>query len=362
MPEGIALLGPARPAGAMPGGPVSVGLLVGGDGDSDRVHCGVRDYTVRLAQAMREIGVDARVLAPATWGVRDGPAFVRRLRAERWDVLHLQYPSIGHRHSLLPHLLGLVGASRRFVVTLHEHSALPRVQRVANALFRATADRLVFTTDYEAEAYGAPSHSPVIPIGSNVPVHPGSPEREDAVLYFGQIRPGKGIEAFLALAGLSATAGETTRFVVVGSAPPRWRDYCLAMRAQAPANVDWMEAAPFPAVARAMASALAAYLPFPDGAGPRRGSLMAALANGLPVIAPLGPSTTEDLRAALLPAATPEAALAQLRALRAAPALAGRCAAAGRALAQRFAWPAIAAEHAALYRALLAGQTAPAAR
>ena len=107
------------------------------------------------------------------------------------------------------------------------------------------------------------------------------------------------------------------------------------------------------AVAKAMATAEAAFLPFPDGAGLRRGSLLAALTNGLPVIAPFGAATTEDLRAVLLRADTPGMALEQLRALRAAPKLARQRSVAGRALVRRFAWAAIAERHVALYRSVL---------
>jgi glycosyltransferase involved in cell wall biosynthesis len=237
---------------------------------------------------------------------------------------------------------------------LHEHSALPLLQRVANTLFRVSADRLIFTTEYEASAFGASPQSPIIPIGSNVPVHPGEPDRHDTVLYFGQLRPGKGIETFLDFAELCLAAGEPTRFVIIGSAPPRWRDYYRSLRALAPSSLNWLEDASFADVAEAMATARAAFLPFPDGAGLRRGSLLAALSNGLPVIAPFGESTTADLRHVLLPADTPEAALHQLRALRATPGLQQQYGEAGRALVRRFGWAAIAEEHLATYRSALA--------
>ena len=329
----------------MVGGPVS--------SEQDGFYCGVTDYAGRLATALIDTGLAAEVTAPPNWGLVDGLAFLRGLRKQRPDIVHLQYPSIGHRHSLLPHALGLAGAGRRFVVTLHEHSALPRLQQTANALFRMTADEIVFTTDYESRAFGAALSSPVIPIGSNVPVHPGKPDRGDMVLYFGQVRPNKGIEAFIALARLSNAANEPGRFTVIGSAPPRWRDYGRALRACAPANMGWVENASFAAVAEAMATAMAAFLPFPDGAGLRRGSVMAALANGLPVIAPTGASTTEELHAVLFPAETPQAALLQLRLLRSNPALGLARAKAGRALVRRFAWATIAEQHVALYMGLL---------
>ena len=132
------------------------------EADLGVLHCGVRDYAGCLAHALRDIGVDARVIAPLSWGMKDGLKFVRALRATRLDVLHVQYPSIGQRFSLLPHLIGAIGAAQCCVVTVHEHSALPRVQQAANVFFRFTADRLVFTTDYEARAFGATASSLVI--------------------------------------------------------------------------------------------------------------------------------------------------------------------------------------------------------
>ena len=338
---------------------LTVGLLVGRPLTEayDLLHCGVRDYTIRLAEALEDAGVAARVLAPATWGLRDGLAFARALRGKRFDVLHLQYPSIGHRHSLLPHLLGLTAGTQRFVVTLHEHSVLPQTQRAANHMFCLTADRLVFTTEHEAQAFGAPLRSPVIPIGSNIPIHSDAPVRDGRVLYFGQIRPQKGIEDVITLAALASAGADPARFVVIGSTMPRWREYAAALRAHSPPNVEWLADAPPEAVAAAMASATAAYLPFPDGAGLRRGSLLAALSNGLPVVAPFGTATTTALRSVLLQADTPQVALQQLGVLRASPPLAQQRSAAGRALAEGFRWPAIAEAHVALYYDLLASRT-----
>lgn len=339
---------------------LSVGLVVGSAGES--VHCGVRDYAGRLAQALEGAGVHARVLAPSRWDLRSGAAFLASLRRERFDVLHLQYPSIGHRRSLLPHLMGLAGLGARCFVTLHEHSMLPRAQRIANRLFRHTADRLVFTTAFEAEAFGAGAAACVIPIGSNIPSCRGEPPRSDTVVYFGQIRPGKGLETFLALAtqshdSQSETATRTT-FLVAGSAPPRWRNYRDALR-DASQRVAWVDDATPERVAEILASARAAYLPFPDGVTYRRGSLLAALANGLPVIAPCGPETPAELAEIVLPAQGPAAALEHVVALCRDPDSASRRGAAGRLVAQRFAWPEIAAKHEALYRLALQGRPVP---
>ena len=331
---------------------LSVALVVGRPPESDASHCGVRDYATRLAEALRAAGVEADVVAPPGWGPGSVQTWLRDLRDRRFDMLHLQYPSMGHRRSLLPHLLGLSSTIRRFVVTLHEHSALPLAQRLANQLFRATAERLVFTTAFEARAFGT-ADAPVIAIGSNVPALPESGRRDLTVMYFGQIRPGKGIEQFVALAQLSQEGGEPFQFLVMGSTPPRWRDYADGFRVRLPCNTRWQEDAPFEGVARAMAGALAAYLPFPDGASLRRGSLLAALSNGLPVISPVDAATPLALRDVLLAANTRHQALAQARTLRDVPGLAMRQGAASREAVRPFGWPTIAERHITLYRALM---------
>ena len=70
-----------------------VGLVVGRPAEEDLgvLHCGVRDYAGCLAQALRAIGVEARLIAPRSWGeIVDMSIFVPALRAARLDVLHLQ--------------------------------------------------------------------------------------------------------------------------------------------------------------------------------------------------------------------------------------------------------------------------------
>ncbi len=314
--------------------------------------CGVADYACCLSQSLREIGVDTEVLAPARWSLREGLSFAGLLRSKRFDIVHLQYPSIGHRSSLLPHMLGPLRAGRRFVVTLHEHSCLPRAQRAANSLFRATACQRVFTTEFEARAFGASGRDPVIPIGSNVPRHPEALPRDETILYFGQIRPGKGIEEFLSLARLANEAHDPVRFTVIGTAPPRWQDYLQALRSNEPAGVKWIEDASAAEVARLMATSMAAYLPFPDGAGLRRGSLIAALSNDLPVITTFGPSTTAELASILILAQSPDEALNRLQKLRNEKIDLRRVEIA-RNLAERLGWPSIALEHMRLYSSLL---------
>jgi glycosyltransferase involved in cell wall biosynthesis len=253
----------------------------------------------------------------------------------------------------LPHLAGISGIGRRTVVTVHEFSALPKQQQLSMHLFRLVADRLVFVSEYEQTRYrsslkGLGAKQQVVPIGSNVPSCTGPTERSCTVLYFGQIRPNKGLEHFLELASTDRVLGRQVRFVVAGSVPPRHAAYFQQLRGSAPTSVEWRLNLSFDEVAELMSSSLASYLPFPDGASLRRGSLLAAFNNGLPVISTTGPATGA-LRSELLIAESPSEAVKHLEALISNPEYLAATSTRVRLWGRQFSWERIAREHKQLY-------------
>ena len=305
-------------------------LVVGSDGAR---FCGVRDYSLRLAEALRALEVDAEVRGLARAGGLHG-----------FDVVHVQYPAIGFRYSLKPMLLGWMGVGC-VVATVHEYGAMPWVQRVAMQGFRVTARGLVFTTEAERGRFGA-GGAWVIGIGSNV-VAPlrAAVERNGCVVYFGQVRPEKGLEEFLALA--ARMPGR--RFLVLGAEVEKHRGYLQALRAGSPAGVEWILNEELERVAERMSEALAAYLPFPDGATLKRGSLLGALVCGLPVVTAFSAETPDDLRQVVLGAATLDEAVGLIEKLAGDAGWAGEVGERGRRFAERFSWDAIAREHMRFY-------------
>jgi glycosyltransferase involved in cell wall biosynthesis len=314
----------------------------------------VKDYAVQLGKALEKIGLSAEVWAPQDWGVRSFLQFCAKLQQRKFDILHLQYPSIGHRKSLCPHIIGKMRAAKGVVVTLHEYSAMPLLQRASTHLFRWTADQLLFTTETEQMRYGRSGVTQrVIHIGSNVPAASSDLPRTPTILYFGQIRPEKGIEEFLELARRSLQLTRPFKFQIIGSVPLRRADYYQAVRATSVPEVEWLIDLPFEQIAQRMAASLAAYLPFPDGASNRRGSLLAALTNGLPAITKVGTATPHDMIGALLPANNPGEALAHIERLYVSPAEAHTLGCAGRTYAQKFSWTEIARQHEQVYNQTL---------
>jgi glycosyltransferase involved in cell wall biosynthesis len=322
-------------------------LLVG---DTHTEHCGVKDYALRLAKALGESDIHAEVMAPPSWSTKDFLPFAKKLRQRKFDIVHLQYPSIGHRASLWPHIMGRLRLGGKYVVTLHEYRALPKSQRLSTNLFRWTAEQVLFTTDAEMQHFGPlGAAQKVIFIGSNVPASQKIRERTTNVLHFGQIRPNKGIEHFLALAQKSQERGLPFTFEIMGMVPERKADFYEKIRAETTARVKWTIGPSFDEIAQFMTGCLAAYLPFPDGASYRRGSLQAALTNALPVLTTVGPETPPELLPVILPTTGVDQALTHLERLRMNPDEARVLGSAGSHFSQRFSWTRIAQMHKEMY-------------
>lgn len=324
--------------------------------------CGVMDYSLRLADALAALGVEV-VLAR---GERDGRlsagAVAAQARAERADIVHVQYPMARYRASLMPHRVAGLGRCRT-LVTLHEFSRSHVLRRLAGLAF-SRADGLIFTNDCERAAFGrcypwSRGRSRVIPIGSNVPALPDAPSRDlNEICHFGLIRPDKGLEDFLALARLAVVSAPELRFRILGVIPSGQGGYAERMRGEAAglAHLTWDTGCSDTEVAQQLAATGFAYLPYPDGASERRSTLLAALGNGVAVITSPGDEVPPGLAAAVRFANDPVEALAQIQTLRGdAPEMAN-LRRAGRAWAQSRGWEAIAAAHLELYAQLIAQQ------
>jgi glycosyltransferase involved in cell wall biosynthesis len=107
------------------------------------------------------------------------------------------------------------------------------------------------------------------------------------------------------------------------------------------------------ATAGALAEARVAYLPFPDGASERRGSLLAAFENGLAVVTTAGGQTPASIRDTVALAQSPEEAFHVIRRLLGDDCEWQRLSEAGRAFAAgRPSWSQIAERHMEIYRSL----------
>jgi glycosyltransferase involved in cell wall biosynthesis len=314
--------------------------------------CGVGHYTVRLADALREVGVRAEVLTGVDWTSR-GAARLNSTLNGSGDLVHIQYPSVGYGHHLGPQVLSML---RQTIVTIHEfgHVRVPR--RLATLPFFLRSRHLIFTSEAELNTVanvvpGVTSKSSVIAIGSNIePVRTPVPRRPDRVLYFGLISPRKGLESVLNLAEILQRRHSRIRIQIVGALSQEHQGYAEEfLRRTAGLPIDCHIDLPEEKVAHQLAEAGIGYLPFPDGASDRRGSLKAALASGLPCVTTSGDATPSGLASFVRFASTPEQAWPVIEHLAENQPVREEMSLAGIRYAQQFEWRSIAMKHKDIY-------------
>lgn len=349
------------------------------------VTCGVGDYTRCLAEALAAQGEQVTVVAAAAWRgparagvavlpILDGPAPWWRVLSA--DVVNLQYaPDLyrGRRRALRATL------AVPTVVTLHTLLDGTAASRAA-ALWLLVSARHVVAANEEVTGMvrrrlpWLRRRLTEIPIGSNIAVAPagdaratraalGVPAGAPLLAHFGLVYPGKGMETLLeALAALRRTEPEA-RLVVIGDTRETDAAYRAGLEAHAArlgvaAAVTWTGRRPDDEVSRILAAADVFVAPFDAGASVRRGSLMAGLAHGRPVVSTWPAVASAYLRdgdnVALVPPRDPAALAARLAVLLRAPAQRARLADGARRLAERVAWPAIAEATRAVYRSVVA--------
>ena len=228
----------------------------------------------------------------------------------------------------------------------------------------------------------------MIPIGSNIACAPPAGFERDAwrarlgvrpqdwlLCYFGFLNASKGGEVLINSLAHLVQQGRPAHLLMiggqVGSSDPTNQRYLAHVHEQIAQlalqdRVHWTGfVSPTEVSAYFLAADLCA-LPYQDGAGRSRGSLMAALAHGLPIVTTARLSSPKSQLHHLLPGfrdgvnlrfVPPTDAVALAGAvtdIMTNPALAARLAAGARALSEQYTWPALAAQHISLFNACLA--------
>lgn len=245
--------------------------------------CGVGDYSVQLARSIRIRSNDAVLIKLSECSLRGVFSMARHA------VVHVQYPSRGYGASLLPQLL--VALSKRAVVTIHEFSQVHPLRKLAIVPLLLFGRKIIVTNDFEREAVVrwlpfARSRIFVVPVGAAVlPVDPVPSVRErTGLVFFGLIRPDKGVEEFIQLARLLKSHVDFP--VAIYSAVPSGNEkYYADIRRQASnLPIEWHINEPLHSVSVGLLRFRFAYLHFSDGLSERRSSFIAAINHGLIVL------------------------------------------------------------------------------
>jgi glycosyltransferase involved in cell wall biosynthesis len=392
---------------------------------------GVGDYTRIIAHALARTGLERSVLTTSRhrtwleptspvapiypiirqWGFTSWPTILRILRHLAADVAHVQYQTAAYAMhpavNLLPWWLRRVFPSLVIITTFHdlrEPYLFPkagRLRRWANEVLLRQSHGVVLTNAedaYTARQWGVDvaGRQPlvrVIPIGPNV--SPGATGdyhrqrwRQRFVLqsgsgggyligYFGLINQSKGFDTLLRALRVVRDAGMTALLVVVGGgtgeSDPTNQVYKhqmlqLAAKLQVARYIRWTGFLPEPEASACLRACDVCVLPYRDGASYRRGSLMAALVHGLPIVSTHGtvrpgaplpselgylPELVDGQNCLLAPPDDPEALSQAIRRALSEADLARRVAAGALEVASAFSWQSIAEQHVGLYYELL---------
>ncbi len=321
--------------------------------------CGVGDYTERLCLELEQSGVDVVRFVDDGLSRLYSSKAVRRADEMDCDVVHVQYPTTGYGRSLTPGALPWRVRNKPVVVTLHEYSVFRWYRRAWFSPYARHCAARIFTTDEERNLFqcrfpGRGGADLTIEIASNIPVATNTARDQNRVAYFGLIAPNKGIEAFLELSESAPTISDDFTFELIGAIPEQYRRYATAIIQRASASkVEIAIDLPNDTVAQRLAASAFAYLPFPDGASAKRGTLAATIVNRLIVITRHSDITPGWIRSATLDARRPEEALKLLLLLRTDSRQREAAARQGALAVPRFRWDTIARRHAELYQSLL---------
>jgi glycosyltransferase involved in cell wall biosynthesis len=343
------------------------------------------------------------------WDARAWPIVLRALGSlGPRPLLHIQFQAgaydLGGSVHLLPGLLRATLPRARVVTTFHDFLVpylFPKAgpaRLAANRLLARTSHAAIFTDLADLQRAGPGVRGRVVPIGSNVDRDPATePSRADVrrllgvddgaflIGYFGFLNPSKGVPTLLdAMVRVQARRpGRTVKLALIGAETGASNPTDLAQARAVHAAIERDQTGqtivrtgflPPPELSATLLACDVIALPFRDGASARRGTLMAALAHSLPIVSTRperpspsgGPATVwlgagpgavpvRDGEAILLvPPDDAEALAAALTHVMDDPELRARLAQGAGAVADRIAWPALAAETRAIYAGLYA--------
>ncbi len=376
---------------------------------------GVGDYTACLASALHDLGVQVSVVTSAQsrpsegafsfpviarvpdWNFRSWGSIRRNVERHAPDIVHIQYQAAAYRlhpaANLLPIVLRVARAGVRSVVTFHDlkvpfifPKAGPLRERAVRLMARSS-DGVICTDEADLATvshWGLRPPAHLIPIGSNIPVaqtgertvSASDPDAQQTLQigYFGLLNSSKGIDVLLRGYRIVRQRGLSVTLTMIGAnlgdSDPTNVAYARRIKGQISeldidGSVRWTGQLSPEDTSRALQSLDACVLPYEDGASFRRGTLMAALAHGLPIITtrpsrrPAGEASRclSDRENCLLVPPGDVGALAEaIQELANSPSLRERLARGARDLSKQFTWERIARKTLDAYERVLCAE------
>ncbi|PIN86237.1 hypothetical protein COV19_05505 [Candidatus Woesearchaeota archaeon CG10_big_fil_rev_8_21_14_0_10_44_13] len=324
----------------------------------NRKECGVADYTGILADRLRNEGHETSIIASdghvedsrrikgiriyplgKRWGFRDYIKISRLMKEIKPDILHIQYQSFNCNNNpminALPWLLKyrFKKNKMKIIVTLHDLSA-PFFMGINARIFRKIGqaiwltlimlycDSFAMSNEYEwmivERSMPGFLHEKIkrkfylIPIPSSVPVlkmsendinlkrrEMGFKADEKAVIFFGFVRSGKGIDILLRSMGGIIQRGYKVKLVVLGGVYEKeYHKVMLRLSKQMgiSKNVLWTGYRSQKETSEMLHTGEICVMPYEDGVATYRSSFSTVAEHGLPTITTKGKIIPKGLK------------------------------------------------------------------
>lgn len=362
---------------------------------------GVGAYSRILAQHMADLGHDIFLLASTQaqetdtrltlsplveqWNIGSLSLMRRWAATRRLDIVNLQYQTAAYRMS--PWIHFIPDALRQVpVVTMFHDLRFPYLFPKAGRLRSWIVMRLarasggVIATNHEdMQRLAHLPHAALIPIGSNIlqplpagydpqgwRVRAGAADGDLLLAFFGLINHSKGLDVMIDSLAALRDRGIPARLLIIGGEAGSSDPTNAAYRQEIEAQIARRDLSPLvyttgfvdeAAVASYLAASHVVVLPFRDGASYRRGSLMAALHYGCPIVttqpAIAVPPFVDGENMLLVPPDDAPALTSAIARLYESPGLRERLGAGAKALAAQFEWTQIARDTISLFDRVL---------
>ena len=269
--------------------------------------CGVGDYTAKLIQSDISHKHNWGIYYKSDWSYKNIAKYIKDINKSKPTHLILQYPTQGYGWSLVPHFMCIyfsLFSKIRFISVIHEFSNATFKNRLAEMILILFSNVIIVTNDFENKSIRkcipCKKNIKTIHICSNITASSTIKDYNERIydfIYFGHIRPNKGIEDFINLLKNEYQYFKSKKIAIIGQIPIGFEAFFYKIKKELENyTVDFILNKPETEIAQLLNSAKFAYLPFPDGVSERRGSFLACIFNGVNVITTEGKYTTDELR------------------------------------------------------------------
>ena len=321
--------------------------------------CGVGNYTQRLVQELSAAGIEVDVATTAVKPPRNDPRVtlevpdwrigtwgkaLARIRPERYDIVHIQYPARFYGYladlALLAFRIKRAWPQKPVLLTLHEFSITHVFRKLTVGAIATPATYITLTTESEQRPLlrwfpWLRSKVRVIHMAPSMPLEPISPSRreeirmllgigpeEEIVVYFGLLHPNKGIRKLIEALATNSLRSRKLRLLNLSYFDPQANPFhaellTLSRDQGSDGKIIWAGFLDDKTSAEYLAASDIACLPFEDGVTLRRLSFMAAMGLGRPTVTTVGDAKPEEMglvageHALLLPATCTPAQLGE---------------------------------------------------